>query len=678
MSDIMQLGNAIGASGAWGNTEQFPDPFMDMASLAMPQTMAYALRWCEYIFMSNGTYRQAADRILSYFITDVDIVDSDDEERERWDEFLNETLDIKNVLHIVGLDAMCYGNSFTSVLPSFKRYLSCRGRYMGGPCGHEAPLKKIYDNKQYAFQWSNFEFHAHCPRCGYRGVWTHIDRRSGEGGEFYIKRWNPHEIELLWDPYTDQVAYIWKIPEEYRRMVREGHIFHLERANWEIIQAIKNNNYLLFEKDVIFHMREDALSGVRNRGWGISKVLANFRQAWYVQVLHRYNEAIALDYVIPFRLLTPAPGDKGAGTDPLLNYPMGNMAGRVNSMLQKRRRDPASWHFLPFAVQYQALGGDATKLAPRDLMDQGIEVLLNNIGVPVEFYKGSLQVQAAPTAIRLFESMHSSIPHNLNGFLRFVIKQASTLLSWETAKARLMRPSHADDLQRQASKLQLMMGGQISQSTGLKSVGLDYRDEIKRQMDDQRFQAEQQAKLQEQMEQSSQMEQMAQPPQPGAPGGMPGAPGGAPPGGAPAPGGGGGGAPAPGGDPNAGAMTGAYQSVVSQLPTGPNQKITPEELLQRAQYVATQIMGMPESQKDSELIQLKKVDPTLHALVKSQIGDMRQKAKTQGGSQLLAQQFGKTGAARRVPPRVVQPPSIQKSGATVVRRARRSIVLDDL
>jgi hypothetical protein len=52
-------------------------------------------------------------------------------------------------------------------------------------------------------------------------------------------------------------------------------------------------------------MREDALAGVRNRGWGISRVLANFRQAWYVQVLHRYNEAIALDYVIPFRLITP-------------------------------------------------------------------------------------------------------------------------------------------------------------------------------------------------------------------------------------------------------------------------------------------------------------------------------------------------------------------------------------
>jgi hypothetical protein len=69
--------------------------------------------------------------------------------------------------------------------------------------------------------------------------------------------------------------------------------------------------------------------------------------------------------------------------------------------------------------------------------------------------------------------------------------------------------------------------------------------------------------------------------------------------------------------------------------------------LARAQYVATQIMGMPESQKDSELIKLKKTDPTLHALVTSQISDMRQQAKTQGGAQVMAQQFGKQGSTRR-------------------------------
>jgi hypothetical protein len=633
------LGSGVAASGMWSvpSSESFPDPFMDMASLAMPETIQYALRWCEYIFMANGTYRQASDRVLSYFITDVEISDAGDDEREKWKTFLEETLDIRNMLHIVGLDAMCYGNSFTSVLPAFKRYLSCPTKN----CGFEAPLRKIFNEPVFAFKWLDYEFHVHCPKCKNSGKWRHIDRRMGDNGGFRIKRWNPHEIELLWDPFTDETAYIWKIPEDYRKMIREGHLYHLERANWEVVQACKHNNYLLFDKDVVYHMREDALSGVRNRGWGISRVLSNFRQAWYVQVLHRYNEAIALDYVIPFRLITPAPGDKSTGADPILNQDLGGFMGQVMNMIRRRRRDPASWHALPFPVQYQALGGDATQLAPRELMDQGMDTLLNSIGIPAELYKGSLTVQAATPALRLFESSWSSLPHNFNGFLRFIVKQVSQLLNWEKIGAKMKRVTHADDMQRHTAALQLMMGGQISQSTGLGSIGMDFRDEVQRMMSDQRYQAEQQSKLQEEMEQSSQMAQMAAPaPQGGGPMG----PGGAPPGGgggAPPAGGGGGGAPPPGG---------AAMDVASQLPTGPNQQTTPEELLSRAQYVASQIMGMPESQKDSELIKLKKVDPTLHALVRSQMNDMRQQAKTQGGAQMIAQQFGKQGSVPLPPP----------------------------
>jgi len=638
MSGALGVGSSLAASGNWqsSSSEAFPDPFLDMASLSMPDTMAYALRWCEFVFMANGTYRQAVDRVLSYFITDLEIADAGDDDKEKWKTFLDETLDVKNVLHIVGLDALCYGNSFTSVIPSFKRYLSCP------KCFSEFPLSKVYNEPAFSFRWANYEFTANCPKCKTSGKWRHIDRRTNEDQGFRIKRWNPHEMELLWDPLTDETSYIWKIPEDYRKMIREGHLFHLERANWEIIQAVKHNNYMLFDKDVVYHMKEDALAGLRNRGWGISRVLANFRQAWYVQVLHRYNEAIALDYVIPFRLITPVPGDKTTGMDVLLNMNAGDFMGQVMSMLRRRRKDPASWFSLPFPVQYQALGGDATKLAPKELLDQGLDTLLNSIGVPAELYKGSLTLQSAPAALRLFESTWSTLPHNLNGWLRWVVRQICQLLNWNKVQAKLMRVTHADDVQRQMSKLQLMMGGQVSQSTGLKSVGLDFRDETQRMMEDQRFQAEQQAELQEEMEHASQMEQMAMPPQPGAPGGQPAAqPGGA----APGAGGGGAAAPVQGGGAAAngsqGPMAATQQDVLASLPVGENQAITPQELQGRADTLSSQILSMPESEKDSTLIRLKQKNPTLHAIVSQKIDEKKNQAKRQGGAQMLQQMFQK-------------------------------------
>jgi hypothetical protein len=108
--------------------ERFPDPFCDVASLSMPESIQTALRWCEYIMNANGPYRQAVDRVVSYFITDVEIGDFGEntvgrEEKEKFRVFLEETLGIKNALHSVAMDYLTYGNSFTSLIIPFRRYL---------------------------------------------------------------------------------------------------------------------------------------------------------------------------------------------------------------------------------------------------------------------------------------------------------------------------------------------------------------------------------------------------------------------------------------------------------------------------------------------------------------------------------------------------------------------------
>ena len=621
------------------NTEHFPDPFCDMSSLAMPTTIQDALRWCEYILVSNGPYREALNRVISYFLTDVEIIsasgDQDKigrEEKQKYEDFLNDTIGIRNVLHTVALDFMAYGNSFTSLLVPFRRYLACP------QCGFEAPLKRVFNTSEFAFAWNNFDFHANCPQCQHAGRWRHVDRRSGEKNAIKVKRWSPHEIDILHDPYTDDCSYIWKIPDDYRQLVKKGHLYHLERSSWEIIQAVKNNKHLLFDDDVIYHMKEMPLAGLRSRGWGYSRVLTNFRQAWLYQVLHRYNEAICMDYIIPFRVITPMPrpGQGGEVNDPVLSINMGSFVARVNSMLRARRRDPARWNVLPFPIEYKALGGDATQLAPKELLELAMDMLLTACGVPIELYKGNLTAQAAPAALRLFEANWSHLTHNLNRFLQKLVEKISQIMSWEPVTARLIRVTHADDMNRQMAKLQLMMGGQISKTTGLASVGMEFLEEERRKLEEERIAAEEAQKQQEEMDQMSQMDQMAAPQQQGAPGGDPsqmqqGAPGAMP--GAPQPMGPMGVPPGP---------QGAQQQFAAQMGEEPTD--TPEALQQKAQTLASQVMAMPESQKDSFLIRLKRQSPTLHALVRSIVEDTKRQAEVQAGAQAIAQQYGKQGS----------------------------------
>jgi hypothetical protein len=619
--------------------ERFPDPFCDVASLSMPESIQTALRWTEYIMNANGPYRQAIDRVVSYFITDVEIQDVGEnktgrEEKEKYETFLSDTLSIKNVLHSVGMDYMTYGNSFTSLLVPFRRYLFCP------KCGLEMPLDRVVNSDQCAFSWQNFQFHASCPKCKYVGPWKHIDRRSGDTSHITVKRWSPHEIDILWDPYTGECSYVWKIPEDYRTLIKQGHLHHLERASWEVIQAIKNGQNLMFDKGVIFHLKEDPLAGMRNRGWGISRVLANFREAWYYQILKRYNEAVALDYVIPFRVITPMPrGGDSQSSDPVHTINLSSFTARVNSMIRARRTDPARWNILPFPVQYQALGGDASQLAPRDLLDQGLETLLKCIGMPVELFNGTLTLQAAPAALRLFEANWSHLPHNMNLFLNELVSSISRVMSWEPVSAKLMRVTHADDLNRQMAKLQLMQGQQISKSTGLSSVGLDYRDEIKQMLEEEKIYAEEQERMQAEMQQAQQMKDMSQAPDMMSGVGNTGA------GATGMPQGGGAPAQAPaGGMP--GQMPSPVDQFLSQRQNSPNVPRTPEELQQQAQLIANQLLSMPESVKDSELIKLKRSDSTMHALVTSIIDDIRQQARSQGGAMVMAQQFGQGAPAQ--------------------------------
>ena len=638
MSDYSE--GALGRGWALNSRgdEPFPDPFMDYASTVMPENIRDALRYCEFIFHSNSMIREAARRVLSYFITDIEIRALDgenigDDEKQKYMSFMNDTLDIRTILHSVGLDFLCYGNSFTTLIIPFRRYLHCP------QCSLDVPLKQVINNPAFAFKWKMPDFQANCPRCKYTGNWKRIDRRTNEPEEVRVRRWPAFEMEVRYDPVRDNRDYLWRIPEDYRMQVRRGDPQILETVPWELIEAIASNGFLLFDKKAVHHMYEPTLSGVRSRGWGISRTLINFRHAWYVQVLHRYNEAIALDYVIPFRVLTPAPQSSSmpeAG-DPLMNMDLGGLRGQVQAMLRKRRRDPAAWHFLSTPIQYNMMGGEARNLAPTDLLESGVNMLLNGFGMPAELYRGTLSLQAALPAIRLFESSWQYLTHCLNAFLAETTKSIGEAFGWAPATCRLIKPSMLDDVQLIMSKMQLMQAQQVSQTGVLRSMGMDFKEEQRQILDEQRFMQEEQAKMQKNMENSALMEQMApsttdqfmQSMQAQAQGGQQ-----APQGAQPPPG------PAQSAPPPQGPAGMAAQGMSVATPTGPNEKVTPQDMQAKAQTIADQMLSMPESQRQSEMTKLKSKDPVIHSLVKQTINNIRQQAQTQGARMMLQQQYG--------------------------------------
>lgn len=68
-----------------------------------------------------------------------------------------------------------------------------------------------------------------------------------------------------------------------------------------------------------------------------------------------------------------------------------------------------------------------------------------------------------------------------------------------------------------------------------------------------------------------------------------------------------------------------------------------DDMLSTAESLATELIALPESQKDSELRALKQKNEVLHSLVKSKMDSMRNQARTAGASMLLGQQGAAQG-----------------------------------
>ena len=623
--------------------DSFADPFADLATKQMPTTMKSALWWSEYIWTMMGTYRTAMERIANYFITEIEVGgDVGDDERALYEEFLTDKLDVLNQCRLLAREGSCYGNGFFSLIVPFKRFL--RSPFSGD----EYALDAVYNNPTFNFTFtSDCDFVATCPQTGKRGVWSVVDRAQRQEDHLIPKRWSPHEIEILSDEYTGQTAYLWRIPETYKRAVKKGNLFHLERASKQVLKAIKEDKLYRFHTESIFHWRDESLAGIRSEGWGLPKSLVNYRQIWYVQLLRRYNEAIALDYVIPFRLITPevrsgASSGSIPTTDPMAMFNAVDMRTQIHQMVARRRRDPAAWHTLGFPVTAQMLGGDASQLAPTDLIEHGYSTLLNECAVPVELYQGTLTAQSAPMAARLFESNHRQMVSNLNRFLAHLVERIADLMSWQEVTCKMKPTTLADDIEAKTAALQLMMSQQLSQTSGLSAIGYDWKTEQKRIADEARQMQELQAAQAEQAEQAGVAMQVAKGINPAT--GAPASQGAAPAGGDPAAQGGD--PAAQGGDPamaQAGQLaSGGASPVDSYLASADqNAAITPVEMEEMAGAIAQELIGLPEIEKNRELKKLRDGGHgTLHSAVKEKLAQLRRDFRQQGGDMLMQQQMG--------------------------------------
>lgn len=584
----------------------FPDPWFDYATLDLPRTMSDVLRYGTRLWYANGIYRSAMERIASFFITELEYVADDDSDRDKYKNYFDK-INYKTILGLLAYEYTALNNCFSSVSVPFRRFLVCPA------CKSRFPISKV------DYTWTgDFEFQGKCNACRKHVTFKRRDLRvEGDDDELVFHIWNPLQMFIEYNRYSNKREFYYQIPSQDVAAIRGGKRIMLEHTPWELVETAKQsgqNKLFRFHDDAMFFMSDPPLSTMDSSGWGMPKFLPVARQAFMSQMLHRGNEALVMDYIVPKRFLCP---DTASPMDAAQAVSLGMMRQQVLGMMANHRKDPAAVDFMPLPLRQVTVGGEGQQLVTHEMLTASNTEILDSIGIPGELHRGNLAVQAAPLAIRLFQQMFDHIYSQLNGWCQWTANKISKLKNWPRIEVYLRPSTIADDVERKQILLQLASAQKVSDTTALSLLDIDpereedrMRSELRRRTEAEREQAKEDAKTQEMDALVEQFSQQAQAMQPGGapPGGMP------PMGGMP-PGGGGG--------------------AMSSVPTSSQGALSVQDLLAQAEQQAQQLLGLDETTRRRELRALKQNDEYMHALVNSKIEDLRSMARTDGANMLL-------------------------------------------
>ena len=583
------------AFAVWtGKNRAFADPFLLPSSTAIPTELQSALDFCLFLYYLNPLYRRASIRVISHFVTDIDFVgkNGDQSERDEFKNYLVNELDIFGALLEAGQEWACYGNAFLRLHLPFDRVLvdHRNGKYKE----YALPMFGAdvkYDYKAMKYDVPDPTTFDRPKDKRARIKLDFIDRPSRDKSRIKLRKIDPRQIVLQHSFMSGKEQIIYRFEPEWVTMIKNSIMYQVNETPMSMLKAIALEQDFLFNEGQVFHFKAPTISGVSNYGWGLPETIANFRHIHQLQVLRKIDEAVGLDYMLPFRMFSPVPSAQAS--DPMNYMLLSRWGSEMKEVIKRRRLDPFAMHALPFPVSYQEFGAQGKALAPKDLVEYHNNVLLDSMGYPAELFRGSLQIQQIPTAVRLFENSFHFIHQGFDRIVKWVSRRISDYIGQQTMDVSLQLPRLADDLERQRVYMQLAAGAEIPRSIAYGPFGIKDPVEAAKQRaeEDIEIQKEQmrlQADFQRQQQLGSMDSILAQQ----AAGGM-------------------------GSSPAGAVMPGANES-------------NPLDIQNKAVELAQQWLQLPVGERQKQMAAVRTSNPNLHAMAKQKMEEMRSQAESQG------------------------------------------------
>ena len=538
-----------------------PNPMFDYLSGFVPRRLKDLFKWCEYLYYNSTHIFAALKKFAEYPITAVQYQTDNEALKKKFEELLNRDLSILPSLILAGTDLFVYGNHFCSIYFPFVRYLKCP------ECNS---LKNIKWAK-YRFKLRPLTFYYECDSCEKEVAGIVEDKPLGLSKNINIIRWDPKLIDIDHNPITGESVYYYNIPSEIREKVEEGSKHLIDTMPMEFLQTLSKpaETYVFrFNEGQVYHMKIAAPSGIDPK-WGFPPLTSTLKQFFFAAVLRKANEAIALDHILPYRIVYP---DQGTNTgDPLSMINLSKWVSETRTGWKKFRIDPLHISFAPVPVGVANVGGQGRAL----MVSAEIQAVEDNIiaamGVPREFLYGGLSAQGSEVTLKMLENQLMTYTSQLDELLQWIADNCANFLGWEKIDVELAPFTLVEDIARKQLTIELARGGILSWATVAEEFGWDLSKERTRRVEE----AIDEVRTQSEIEQ----------------------------------------------------RVARYQNSLArqaQQAMGGSSNYDPQQVLAQADQLVMQFEGLPHGERRSQLDQLKEQDYVMYSVVVSRLRETRQ------------------------------------------------------
>ncbi len=459
----------------------YPDPYVDIATFNIPPSIKSLMILCRRIFLTHSTVYPTIWKYSSYPITDIRVEAATDNIKNDWTVLSEKVLKLKYFDMLLGLDYFAYGNAMASMVFPFDKYLICP------ECNFEQRARGATYKFNATGQW---DFRGVCPACKKAQAFIAEDREVKHAyNRLKLIRWPPLSIDIDYNPYTEDTEYYHRIPRMVRDKLAAGSKLLAATLPKEFITAAKLGKRIRLERDNFFHMKRPSISDSRLSfsPWGLPLILPVIKDAYWMQILRKAEEASAMNRILPLRWIFPTEQNQAQFS----GHNLGLVRSRIEAEVKKWIRDPNYIAIAPSQIGSNTVGADARPMLLNNEIRAAAELIVSGMGVPREFVFGGLSYSGSSISIRMIENEMMGYRAFINEFNDgFVRQRAQTYLDWPEATYKLANLRMADDVQLKQFLANANAAGKLSDDDWMQELGFDASQQRKKRREEMEYERE--------------------------------------------------------------------------------------------------------------------------------------------------------------------------------------------